>query len=86
MVSELVTNAVRHGREPISLDMYVEPARVYLSVYDGGEPFVPSVAPVEASAAGGRGLGLVDTLSASWSVHPVLPGGKSVWSVLTPPS
>ena len=83
VVSELVTNAVRHGREPISLDMYVEATQVFLGVYDVGEPFVPSLGPVEVSASGGRGLNLVDLLSTSWAVHPGRPRGKSVWSMLT---
>jgi len=95
LATELVTNAVRHGGPPITLSMQCRGKHgVLLSVSDGScEP--PEHRDVEAQAWGGRGVRLVDLLSADWGVehHHVdgvhdrmestegseLTQGKTVW-------
>lgn len=85
VVSELVTNAVRHGAPPVTLEIDTTDDAVTVVVEDAS-PGRPG--PVEAleDAEGGRGLSLVEALSADTGVRP-LPPGKAVWAQLsrTPP-
>jgi anti-sigma regulatory factor (Ser/Thr protein kinase) len=81
LVSELVTNAVQHGRPTVSLWLRRAPALIGVSVADEGDqlPALPGQLP-QASASAGRGLLIVDRLSDEWgvSVHDP-PPGKTVW-------
>jgi anti-sigma regulatory factor (Ser/Thr protein kinase) len=91
LVSELVTNAVRHGGPPITLVVRcIGVDGVLLSVSDGSrlQPVVRQRGP---GAVEGRGVHLVDALSAEWGVQDdrrpepgddrdTVPGpGKTVW-------
>ncbi|MFJ5676320.1 ATP-binding protein [Streptomyces sp. NPDC093097] len=85
LTSELVTNAVRygalHGEEDDHLvELFLWPADGYywLAVSDPGDgrPVVRESGP--DTGCGGRGLVLVDAVSAAWAVVPRLPCGKSV--------
>lgn len=80
LVSELVTNALRHGHPDISVQMSTNPPCVGVAVRDGGgtEAIVPrSPAPAETS---GRGLMIVDAVASSWGVTAEQPPpGKTVW-------
>jgi anti-sigma regulatory factor (Ser/Thr protein kinase) len=75
---ELVTNARRHGSEPIALDVAVDAREVAVAVTDhgGGEPHV-----VEPYDGGGRGLAIIDALTDAWGVEPH-DGSKKVWAHL----
>lgn len=77
LTSELVTNAVKHGREPVRLSMTHHEAEVRVEVSDGGggEARVCNRGP---AADSGRGLVLVEAMSAAWGVHPA-SSGKSIW-------
>lgn len=59
VVSELVTNAERHGRPPVDVRAWLEPGRVTVTVTDTGpgpaDPLAGWRAP-EPSGVGGRGL------------------------------
>lgn len=81
LVSELVSNAVLHGSPAITLCLEVDPPCIEVGVRDEGET-LPTTA-VEApppSVPRGRGLIIVDRLSASWGVIPAEPPpGKTVW-------
>lgn len=73
ILSELVGNAVRHA-SPLSEDTMlvrwrIEEERLLISVCDGGGPTAPArmVAPPES--VGGRGLAIVEALSAAWWVE-----------------
>lgn len=81
VVTELVTNAVRHGAPPaaLSLDCGGE-AGVTVRVSDA-DPHAPQLRHAEPGDLGGRGIALVDVLSAEWGVDPG-PDGKTVWSRL----
>jgi anti-sigma regulatory factor (Ser/Thr protein kinase) len=83
VVSELVTNAVRHGRGEITMHLEVAPDRVVVGVQDQGAGH-PSPREPDATDANGRGLALVAVLATQWGVRPEPGGGKVVWCVLTP--
>lgn len=80
VVSELVANAIVHGRSPIRLTVAVTGTAVEGSVTDHG-PGRPTLARTfgEEEAERGRGLMIVDAL-AEWGCRPADHGpGKSVW-------
>src|SRR5262245_29961199 len=65
VVSELVTNAVQHGCGTIGLDIHQIGHRVIVSAVDAS-----ATAPRrrEPDETGGRGLAIVEQLSADWGV------------------
>ncbi|HVF03717.1 MAG TPA: GAF domain-containing protein [Frankiaceae bacterium] len=79
VASELVTNALLHGRPPVVIRIVTDDV-VRIEVEDGSR-----VAPVRAlarpDAMTGRGLSLVSALSREWGVEQ-RNGGKVVWSEL----
>ncbi|WP_309225697.1 ATP-binding protein [Quadrisphaera sp. INWT6] len=83
LVSELVTNAVRHGSPPITTEVGCRgQAGLHVRVTDGAtsEPLVRTPA---VDDVGGRGMLLVDLLSSAWGVEPGSTG-KAVWFELAP--
>jgi anti-sigma regulatory factor (Ser/Thr protein kinase) len=71
MVSELVTNAVRHGRSRrglLELSVAMDERTVRLEVSDGGAGFIPPGRVPGLGEAGGWGLVLVDRLADRWGV------------------
>jgi anti-sigma regulatory factor (Ser/Thr protein kinase) len=80
LVSELVTNAVRHGGGCVEFTVEAHDGRVVLCVADGS-----SVVPRhrDPDDAGGRGLAVIEALSAGWGVKDH-QGGKQVWIELEP--
>ncbi|WP_225846875.1 ATP-binding protein [Streptomyces sp. HPF1205] len=82
VVSELVSNAVRHATgEGMRITVHRLPTgRVHLAVLDR-DPTRPQVQPPTPDGVSGRGLLLVEAMSFAWGVD-MLPGGKRVWSVL----
>jgi len=77
MTSELVSNAVVHGAEPITLDIAVGTGLLTVSVDDAGTGGPLWMRPTEVDVHG-RGVRIVDSLSYAWGVEP-LTGGKRVW-------
>lgn len=77
LMSELVTNAVLHADSGIELRLAREQDVIRFEVEDhgSGKPLRRHAAPDETS---GRGLALVDSLSAAWGVEAVR-AGKAVW-------
>jgi anti-sigma regulatory factor (Ser/Thr protein kinase) len=80
VVSELVTNALRHGAGPTVLRASLTPTEVQLSVTDSGDG-EPHMLPPEPGRVGGLGLVVVDRVTTEWGVSP-FPGGKTVWALL----
>lgn len=76
-VSELVTNAIRHGDEPVSITVEAHDGVVRVEVTDANPRLV---LPPEQDllAPGRRGLRLVEAVCRTWGWHPV-DGGKCVW-------
>jgi len=84
IVTELVTNAVRHGAPPVTLSLdCAEGDGVMISVTDT-DPRAPELRDVPPDALGGRGVLLVDQLSKAWGVR-THAGGKTVWTQLVSP-
>lgn len=73
VVSELVTNSVRHGPgTPITLKLFAEsPTRISGEVVDHGNGTVAirEAGPDGNGRAGGLGLRLVDWLATDWGVY-----------------
>jgi anti-sigma regulatory factor (Ser/Thr protein kinase) len=77
-VSELVTNAVVHGRGLIEVTVKVRDGTIRLEVADhgGGRPTL--VPTLDAAPTGGLGLHIVDRMANKWG--SVLEGERtSVW-------
>jgi anti-sigma regulatory factor (Ser/Thr protein kinase) len=80
LVSELVTNAVRHPQRAGQIEVTLElgRARVRVEVVDPGEGFrKPRVGAPPPDALGGRGLLIVDRVASKWGVSPGRP--TRVW-------
>ena len=81
LVSELVTNAVMHGRGDITLSVHCADSQLIVGVGDQStDPPVIDPHP-SIDQLGGRGLFLVDTLASSWD-YQIAAGGKTVWFCL----
>lgn len=79
LASELVTNAVTHGRGEVRVVMEYDDRGLAVTVSDD-EPAQPQVESPMSTAVGGRGLRLVEVLSSDWGVEPDRRGrGKGVW-------
>jgi diguanylate cyclase (GGDEF)-like protein len=83
LVSELVTNSVRHSGMPVGapLELAIAHAtgRVRLAVRDGGTGFDPSrLRDAEPLPCGGRGMVIVAALSDAWGVERDADG-CTVW-------
>jgi len=95
VVSEIVTNAVqasagltssqyqgrwRPGRPPVRLWLCSDRERVLVQVWDGNDQ-MPRRPEPQPDAEHGRGLLLVESLSAEWGAfRPDRSGGKVVWA------
>ena len=85
VLSELISNALRHGaplpEHTFKVSWRLGSESVEIAVSDGGGPTVPTVAEPEKMEAGGRGLGIVERLSLRWGVcHD--DGETTVWAEL----
>jgi len=81
LVSELVTNAVRHGGTEASNEIVVRVALggcVRVEVVDSGPTFVASPRSEYDSAPSGWGLYLLDSVAREWGIDPDV-NGKKVW-------
>lgn len=80
LVSELVTNAQRHGRGVPILRLAGTGSRVRIEVSDSS-PVPPRAR--QSGPDGGWGMHLVEQLSHQWGISfPVDGGGKVVWCEL----
>jgi len=75
VASELVTNAVVHGRGPVQLHLEVADADVLVRV-DDTNPVIPSQRVPAEDEEFGRGLAIVAALSTTWWVDSG-PAGKT---------
>ena len=79
LVSELVTNAIRHAEPPISL-LIARPSTDMLRVEVADHSSDPPEADLypDTETPGGRGLLIVDSFATRWGYQPV-GNGKIVW-------
>ena len=85
VLSELATNALRHGLGDVVARASIDPDRaIQLSVTDSGDE-LPAMLPVDPERIGGLGLRIVDQLASAWGVAP-FPGGKTVWATIAAPT
>ncbi|MEU2596622.1 SpoIIE family protein phosphatase [Streptomyces hirsutus] len=81
VVSELVTNALVHTEGQVRLDLTLVGDRLRLAVADTSPRSPAKPNSIGWEATGGRGILLVEALSAAWGTLPV-SGGKQVWAEL----
>lgn len=81
VVSELVTNAVRHGRPPVRLRLRGGERDVRVEVQDA-YPTLGADAATGKDAESGRGLEIVKALASSCGIEPVPEDGKVAWAQL----
>jgi anti-sigma regulatory factor (Ser/Thr protein kinase) len=84
VTSELVTNAVVHtDTVVIGLELaHLQDSAALAIVVTDSSPSPPVKRKVAGAAEGGRGLHVVEALSARWGWRPQGPG-KAVYSILT---
>jgi GAF domain-containing protein len=84
VVSELVTNGLLHTQGAVRLDLTLAGERLRVAVSDSSPraPAKPVVPDWEST--GGRGILLVEAVSAAWGSVPV-SGGKQVWAEIPVP-
>ncbi len=78
MASELVTNAMMHGRSPIDLLLRSNGTQIVLEVQDRGAFRPRRLQPTEQDERG-RGLHIVSELADQWGSRSTA-NGKSVWA------
>ncbi len=81
LVSELVTNSVRHARGPCALQVSFDGDTVEFCVEDG-DPTMPVARIAQGLDESGRGFLLVGALADRWGVR-ITPGGKATWFTLS---
>ncbi|MFG2732538.1 SpoIIE family protein phosphatase [Streptomyces canus] len=77
ILSELITNAIRHGAEPIRVRMLY--GRTLICEVSDASNTAPHLRRAASTDEGGRGLFLVAQLSQSWGTR-YLPEGKVIWA------
>ena len=92
VVSELVTNALRHGvpsarklvsEHCIRLRLLAQAPFMMCMVTDPGHD-IPVLREAEPTSETGRGLNVVESCSVRWGWHLLDEGGKVVWALLRP--
>lgn len=80
LASELITNAVLHGRSEVELTVEINRTGVKVSTADMNSR-LPVMQSADELALDGRGIAIVDLLASSWGVSAT-DGGKIVWFCL----
>lgn len=82
-ISEIVTNAVTHGRPPVHLDLtwlIGDTPTLRVDVHDHGHVTLHSVASETADEAeSGRGLFIVENVTDRWGLTPHPVHGTHAW-------
>ncbi|MBV9025130.1 MAG: iron-containing alcohol dehydrogenase [Streptomycetaceae bacterium] len=83
LVSELLTNAIRHARGPIQVRLLRD--RTLICEVSDGSSTSPRMRRAGTSDEGGRGLFLIAQLTPRWGTR-YTAGGKVIWAELPLPS
>ncbi|MGI5467224.1 PAS domain S-box protein [Streptomyces sp. CA-132043] len=83
LVSELLTNAIRHAEGPLLLRLRMSRSELTAEVSDRSSRR-PRLRLAGTDEESGRGLFLVDALADSWGTHPT-DDGKTIWFTLRLP-
>ncbi|MGI5397885.1 ATP-binding protein [Streptomyces sp. CA-135486] len=93
ILSELLSNACRHGRPLGRADVgdgdiraawcFDRAGRLTVEVTDGGGPTRPVPATPSVTARGGRGLNIISALAQDWGVRDGATGEVTVWVIVT---
>lgn len=79
LVSELVTNVVRHtGGSRCELSVRLAEGKLHVEVVDSSAE-IPRPGSPGPDDQGGRGLVLVDAVAERWGAHPGPDPGKTIW-------
>ncbi|MFF8831130.1 SpoIIE family protein phosphatase [Streptomyces sp. NPDC015131] len=81
MLSELITNAIRYGSEPIHVRMLYE--RTLVCEVSDGSSTSPHLRRAATTDEGGRGLFLVSQFAERWGTR-YTPTGKVMWTEQSP--
>lgn len=81
LTSELVSNAVLHGRGTIVLRALLADQRLLVEVIDQGDGLERTIRQHGPDQVGGNGLHIVEAESSRWGVHE---GTTHVWFELEP--
>jgi anti-sigma regulatory factor (Ser/Thr protein kinase) len=85
LVSELVTNSVRHAgftvedRVEVGFRVSLDDKCLRVDVVDAGKGFEKTVTPSTPDQVSGWGLQIVEKLSDRWGVETLPESGSSVW-------
>lgn len=83
LVSELVTNGVRHAgfatADGVGFRVRMGDKCLRVEVVDAGKGFEKTVTPSTPDQVSGWGLQIVEKLSDRWGVEPLPESGSSVW-------
>jgi anti-sigma regulatory factor (Ser/Thr protein kinase) len=89
VVSELLSNAIRHARPLPGTSVQVAWAladeAIELAVSDGGAATTPARTHASVSALGGRGLDIIEYVASRWGIRSD-DSGQTVWAVLAAPA
>jgi anti-sigma regulatory factor (Ser/Thr protein kinase) len=80
LITELISNAVRHAGSPPVMRIDVDSGTVRIAVSDDSSQ-APGVRHTDPDDEGGRGLLLVESLATSWGWSRTTDG-KSIWFTL----
>ena len=80
LVSEILTNAVRHARAPVGLRLHCTAREIVTEITDDSTHLPQRRLPGPDDETG-RGLMLVDALASDWGTRPA-ETGKTVWFTL----
>jgi anti-sigma regulatory factor (Ser/Thr protein kinase) len=81
VTSELVTNALRYGAEPMSLHLTVERDSLVIAVKDGNPSVLPYPKILTQTEPTGRGMHLISAASCRWGWDRNV-NSKIVWAEL----
>jgi anti-sigma regulatory factor (Ser/Thr protein kinase) len=88
VLSELLSNAIRHARPLpgalVQVSWALCEGSLTVSVRDGGSRTHPHAGHPSPSAVRGRGLAIVECLASTWGVQDSI-AGVTVWAVLPAP-